>query len=133
MYILFALIGIHFSCVFLRPLKNHYLCMVFLFFPGTTWTEEIVSLVYHDGDPDAVRNKLLAYRVEHLEVGRPLGHLRHLRKLPSPRLMATHLPLPLIPKQLRQGNSKVGLRTISSFGIRQYHFVKQERNYISQT
>lgn len=74
---------------------------------GTTWTEEIVSLVHHDGDPNAVRNKLLAYRVEHLEVGRPVGHLRHLRKLRSPRLMATHLPLSLIPKQLRQGKCKI--------------------------
>ncbi|XP_035217588.1 sulfotransferase family cytosolic 1B member 1-like [Stegodyphus dumicola] len=74
---------------------------------GTTWTEEIVSLIYNDGNPNKVKNKLLNYRVEHLEVGRPIGHMRHLRKLKSPRLMATHLPLPLIPKQLRQGKCKI--------------------------
>lgn len=74
---------------------------------GTTWTEEIVSLIYNDGNPNKVKNKLLAYRVEHLEVGRPIGHMRHLRKLKSPRLMATHLPLSLIPKQLRQAKCKI--------------------------
>ncbi|PRD39239.1 UNVERIFIED_CONTAM: Sult1b1 [Trichonephila clavipes] len=76
---------------------------------GTTWSEEIVSLIYNDGNPNKVKNKLLNYRVEHLEVGRPIGHLRHLRKLKSPRLMATHLPLPLIPKRLRQGKCKVSV------------------------
>lgn len=74
---------------------------------GTTWTEEIVSLVMNDGDLSKVKDKLLIYRVEHLEVGRPIGHLKHLRKLKSPRLMATHLPLPLIPKQLRQAKCKI--------------------------
>ncbi|CAL1271670.1 unnamed protein product [Larinioides sclopetarius] len=74
---------------------------------GTTWTEEIVSLIYNDGNPSKVKKKLLNYRVMHLEVGRPIGHLRHLRKVKSPRLMATHLPLPVIPKRLRQGKCKI--------------------------
>ncbi|KAG8178475.1 hypothetical protein JTE90_024635 [Oedothorax gibbosus] len=74
---------------------------------GTTWTEEIVSLIHHDGIPSRVQNKLLHYRVEHLEVGRPLGHLRHLKGIKSPRLIATHLPLPLIPRKLKQGKCKI--------------------------
>ncbi|GIY75677.1 amine sulfotransferase [Caerostris extrusa] len=65
---------------------------------GTTWTEEIVSLIYQGGDVKRVEKELLVYRVHHLEVGRPFGHLRYLRKVKSPRLMATHLPLPLIPQ-----------------------------------
>lgn len=75
---------------------------------GTTWMEEIVSLIMNGGDPDRVKNKLLVYRVQHLEVGPPVGHLWHLRKTRSPRLLATHLPLKLIPIQLQQAKCKVG-------------------------
>lgn len=74
---------------------------------GTTWMEEIVSLIMNGGDPDRVKNKLLVYRVQHLEVGPPVGHLWHLRKTRSPRLLATHLPLKLIPKQLQQAKCKI--------------------------
>lgn len=74
---------------------------------GTTWTEEIVSLIYEGGNVDRVKNELLIYRVHHLEVGRIFGHLRFLSKLPSPRLMATHLPLSLLPKQLRKPKCKI--------------------------
>ncbi|XP_067119579.1 sulfotransferase 1B1-like [Centruroides vittatus] len=74
---------------------------------GTTWTEEIVSLIYNDGNTNKVKDKLLIYRVHHLEVARPIGHWRFLRNLKSPRLMATHLPLPLIPTQLRQAKCKI--------------------------
>ncbi|XP_022245700.1 sulfotransferase family cytosolic 1B member 1-like isoform X2 [Limulus polyphemus] len=74
---------------------------------GTTWTEEIVSLIFNDGDTKKVQNKLLFYRVHHLEVGRPIGHFRYLRKVKSPRLMATHLPLNCIPRQLRQSRCKI--------------------------
>ncbi|XP_022245995.1 sulfotransferase family cytosolic 1B member 1-like isoform X2 [Limulus polyphemus] len=74
---------------------------------GTTWTEEIISLIYNGGDTKKVQKKLLIFRVHHLEVGRPIGHLRFLRKLRSPRLMATHLPLDLIPKQLREAQCKI--------------------------
>lgn len=74
---------------------------------GTTWTEEILSLIYNDGDVKKVENTLLNYRVEHLEVGRVFCHLRHLKNLKSPRLMATHLPLQLLPKQLRRPRCKI--------------------------
>ncbi|KFM74422.1 Sulfotransferase family cytosolic 1B member 1, partial [Stegodyphus mimosarum] len=69
---------------------------------GTTWTEEIVSLIYKGGDVSKVEKELLFNRVHHLEVGRPIGHLRFLQKLRSPRLIATHLPLPLLPRQLKR-------------------------------
>lgn len=74
---------------------------------GTTWTEEILSLIYNDGDVKKVENKSLISRVEHLEVGRPFGHLCHLKKRKSPRLMATHLPYRLLPKELREAKCKV--------------------------
>ncbi|XP_055946615.1 sulfotransferase 1B1-like [Argiope bruennichi] len=93
---------------------------------GTTWTEEIVSLIYKGGDVRKVEKELLVYRVHHLEVGRPLGHLRFLRKLKSPRLMATHLPLPLIPQQLRQPKCKIiyVMRNPKDTAVSYYHHHK---------
>ncbi|XP_054154337.1 sulfotransferase 1B1-like [Oppia nitens] len=74
---------------------------------GTTWTEEIISLIYNNGDIDKVKDKLLATRVVHFEVGPPLGHSRWLKKLKSPRLLATHLPVTHIPSQLKQSKCKI--------------------------
>lgn len=74
---------------------------------GTTWTEEILSLIYNNGDLKKVKEKLLPTRVPHLEVGRPLGHMRWLNNLKSPRLLATHLPIDCIPKQLKQTKCKI--------------------------
>ncbi|XP_023222326.1 sulfotransferase family cytosolic 1B member 1-like [Centruroides sculpturatus] len=74
---------------------------------GTTWTEEILSLIYNNGDVEKAEKTLLNYRVEHLEVGRVFGHLRHLKNMKSPRLMATHLPFRLLPKQLRRPKCKI--------------------------
>ncbi|XP_054711563.1 sulfotransferase 1B1-like [Uloborus diversus] len=93
---------------------------------GTTWTEEILSLIYKGGDVRKVERQLLIYRVLHLEVGRPFGHLRFLRKLHSPRLMATHLPLPLLPKELRQAKCKIiyVMRNPKDTAVSYYHHHK---------
>ncbi|XP_054160239.1 sulfotransferase 1B1-like [Oppia nitens] len=74
---------------------------------GTTWTEEILSLICNKGDIDKVKDKLLPKRVVHFEVGRPVGHSKWLKKLKSPRLIATHLPVTHIPNQLKQTKCKI--------------------------
>ncbi|CAG2118333.1 unnamed protein product [Medioppia subpectinata] len=74
---------------------------------GTTWTEEILSLIYNNGDIDRVKDVLLARRVVHFEVGRPVGHSRWLKKLKTPRLLATHLPATHIPTQLKHSKCKI--------------------------
>ena len=76
---------------------------------GTTWTEEIISLIYNNGDINKVKDKQLAQRVVHFEVGRFVGHSRWLKKLKSPRLLATHLPATHIPSQLKLSKCKVWL------------------------
>lgn len=80
---------------------------------GTTWTEEIISLICSD-NIEATRSKQLAERVLHLEVGKPVGHLKWLKSTPSPRLLATHLTADCIPSQLRQAKAKVSSNIISS-------------------
>ena len=84
---------------------------------GTTWMEEILSLIFSDGDLESTNKKLLVERVPHLEVGKPLGHIKWLKSIKSPRLMATHLTVDCIPSQLRQTKAKVGFSIISVFGI----------------
>lgn len=73
---------------------------------GTTWTEEIASLVKYNGDVDKVKREL-HWRVIHMEVGRPFFHIRFMNNLKSPRLLATHLPYHLLPDQLKEGKGKV--------------------------
>ncbi|XP_015912284.2 sulfotransferase 1A3 [Parasteatoda tepidariorum] len=93
---------------------------------GTTWTEEIVSLICQGGDVEKVKKEPLVYRVHHLEVGSPFGHSRFLKKLPSPRLMATHLPLPLLPRDLRNPKCKIiyVMRNPKDTAVSYYHHHK---------
>ncbi|RWS30545.1 Sulfotransferase family cytosolic 1B member 1-like protein [Leptotrombidium deliense] len=72
---------------------------------GTTWTEQILSLLFSK-DCEQQANKPLHDRVVHLEVGRCVGQRQYLEKLQSPRLMATHLPYDRCPRQLRNLNCK---------------------------
>ncbi|CAG2166188.1 unnamed protein product [Oppiella nova] len=74
---------------------------------GTTWTEEILSLIYNGGDIEKVKDKLLPKRVKHFEVGIPVGHSRWLQSKKSQRLIATHLPTTHIPIQLQQLKCKI--------------------------
>lgn len=80
---------------------------------GTTWCEEILSLIREKGNVEAVNKTLLAKRVPHLEVGKPLGHISWLKSINGPRLLATHLPVEHIPAQLRATKAKVSKSKIS--------------------
>lgn len=75
---------------------------------GTTWTEEILSLIVNDGDTDKTSKTLLAERVPHFEVGKPFGHMKWLNNIQaSPRILATHLNTDCIPNQLKEAKAKV--------------------------
>ncbi|KAF8765160.1 Sulfotransferase family cytosolic 1B member 1 like protein [Argiope bruennichi] len=93
---------------------------------GTTWVEEMVSLIYNDGNINKVKNKLLGCRVKTLEAGKPIGHLQHLSKVKSPRLMGTHLPLTVIPQSIRQGKCKIiyVVRNPKDNAVSYYHYHK---------
>lgn len=53
------------------------------------------------------REKSETIPVGRLEVSNLYGHLRWLKSLKSPRLLASHLPYDLLPKQLHAPNAKV--------------------------
>ncbi|XP_072135457.1 amine sulfotransferase [Mobula birostris] len=69
---------------------------------GTIWMQQIVSLIYADGDISAIQYKPAIDRVPWIEVPNSKFPER-----PSPRLNTTHLPYHLIPKGLKEKKGKV--------------------------
>ncbi|XP_078671028.1 sulfotransferase 1A1-like [Branchiostoma floridae x Branchiostoma belcheri] len=78
---------------------------------GTTWTQQIVSLIYAEGDISEVNKIPMPIRVPWLEtmdfVGTGEPCPTALKSAPSPRLMKTHLPYHLLPQQARDGKGKI--------------------------
>ncbi|KAL5011128.1 hypothetical protein ScPMuIL_013433 [Solemya velum] len=73
---------------------------------GTTLTMEMTYLIASDLDFQKAKQQLLAERVRFLENPHDV-ELRTLDQLPSPRVIKTHLPLQLLPKQVRDKSAKV--------------------------
>ncbi|XP_077313394.1 sulfotransferase 2B1-like [Lithobates pipiens] len=71
---------------------------------GTTWLQEILSLIYSKGDPTTVKTEFSWDRVPWLEQhsGR-----RQVENRPSPRLITTHLPRYLFPQSFEKSKAKV--------------------------
>lgn len=75
------------------------------FFPlGMTWIQEIVYLV-QTLDFDGSLQIDCDERVPYLEF--PTSSLADLAEKPSPRIIKSHLPLSLLPKELQASQSKV--------------------------
>ncbi|CAM9169329.1 unnamed protein product [Lampetra planeri] len=74
---------------------------------GTTWMQEIASLLLSDGDLEVAATSCTWQRAPYLE-----GAFRQqqLELQPSPRLMTTHLQLHLAPQQLTEGGKGKDLR-----------------------
>ncbi|XP_058118159.1 luciferin sulfotransferase-like [Anopheles ziemanni] len=72
---------------------------------GTTWTQEMAWLITHDLDYQTARNINLNTRSVFLEIGAiadriPVDTITATASLKRPRHIKSHLPLPLLPKQL---------------------------------
>ncbi|XP_078694282.1 sulfotransferase 1A3-like [Branchiostoma floridae x Branchiostoma belcheri] len=77
---------------------------------GTTWTEEILSLIYNRGDVGKVKTTPIYTRIPYLEYQYfPEGQTEYDRflELPSPRLGKTHLPYNMLPRQIQEGRGKL--------------------------
>ncbi|XP_060611043.1 amine sulfotransferase-like [Anolis sagrei] len=71
---------------------------------GTLWTQQILSLIYHEGHRNGTEDTDLHDRVPWLEYN---VFNKDYANWPSPRLFASHLPYHLMPKGLRNGKAKV--------------------------
>ncbi|XP_074084491.1 sulfotransferase 1B1-like [Macrotis lagotis] len=77
---------------------------------GTTWLSEIMDLIKNDGSVEKQEKIPITERVPMLESATPgLGppSSEYLEKMPSPRFVKTHLPIPLLPKNFWECNSKI--------------------------
>ncbi|XP_060094431.1 amine sulfotransferase-like [Heteronotia binoei] len=71
---------------------------------GTAWTQNILSLIYHEGHRNGTEDTDLMDRVPWVEYNiRSMDYIHR----PSPRLFASHLPYYLVPKGLRNKRAKV--------------------------
>ncbi|XP_056398259.1 3-beta-hydroxysteroid sulfotransferase-like isoform X2 [Hyla sarda] len=90
---------------------------------GTTWLQEILSLVYSNGDPTPVKTTLSWDRVPWIEQHSGRQHLEH---KPSPRLITTHLPFHLFPQSFSKTKAKAiyTIRNPKDVCVSLYHFSK---------
>ncbi|XP_069841938.1 sulfotransferase 1C4-like [Dendropsophus ebraccatus] len=75
---------------------------------GTTWIQEIVDLIMHDGNEQVCRRAPIYERIPFIE----LLHLmkpgiEEVNMMPSPRILKSHLPMHLVPPSFWKHNCKV--------------------------
>ncbi|XP_018417560.1 PREDICTED: sulfotransferase 1C2-like [Nanorana parkeri] len=75
---------------------------------GTTWMQEIVDLILHDGDEQICMRAPISERIPFIE----LLHLmkpgfEEVNARPSPRVLKSHLPYQLVPPSFWKHNCKV--------------------------
>ncbi|XP_070543220.1 sulfotransferase 1B1-like [Ptychodera flava] len=102
---------------------------------GTTWLQELVSLISMDGDIDEVVDIPVDARAPHLEITVPFDRQGTITAPPSylsiatmdsPRLIKTHLPMDLLPRQIKEKRTKViyVARNPKDLAVSFFHFYK---------
>ncbi|XP_070589503.1 amine sulfotransferase-like [Erythrolamprus reginae] len=90
---------------------------------GTVWTQNILSLIFYEGHRDGTENITVIERIPWLEYN---IFKTDLTKLPSPRVICSHLPYYLVPKGLRNKRTKIiyVFRNPKDVLVSMYHFHK---------
>ncbi|KAL3882635.1 hypothetical protein ACJMK2_028959 [Sinanodonta woodiana] len=72
---------------------------------GTTWTQEIVYLIKSGLNFEAANSQIIDDRFPFLEFMYP--GIQNVESMSSPRLIKTHLPLGLLPKEIHEKKPKI--------------------------
>ncbi|CAJ0956494.1 unnamed protein product [Ranitomeya imitator] len=90
---------------------------------GTTWLQEILSLIYSNGDPTPIKTTYSWDRVPWIEQH---GGRAQIENRPSPRLITTHLPFHLFPQSFAKSKAKViyTIRNPKDVCVSLYYFSK---------
>ncbi|XP_014349759.1 sulfotransferase 2A1 isoform X2 [Latimeria chalumnae] len=88
---------------------------------GTTWMQQILTLIHSNGDPTLSRSVPSWERVPWIEQRTAHGYLE---TRPSPRLITSHLPVQFFPKSLFHSKAKViyTARNPKDTFVSLYHF-----------
>uniref|UniRef100_A0A8C0GW30 Sulfotransferase n=1 Tax=Chelonoidis abingdonii TaxID=106734 RepID=A0A8C0GW30_CHEAB len=87
--------------------------------PGTTWMQELLTLIHSDGDPRLAQSVPSWERVPWLEQTTAAGFLEN---RPCPWLISSHLPCSLFPISFHGSNAKV--RGTPRTSVSLYHYSK---------